>query len=132
LTPIFDGTVSPEGKLSLDKSPQFKDYLRGLAGKRVQLTVEKYRKKRSPDQNAWYWGVAVKLISQHTGYDPQEVHLALRYEFCPKVIIGNVAVPRSTTKLDTMEFGENMMERVVRWAAERLQIVIPLPGEVTV
>lgn len=137
MTPIFLGQIN-EGKLSLDKSEQFKQYLHTLNGKRIELTVSKVRRKRTPDQNAWYWGVAVKMIAQETGHEPDEIHDALKHEFCPKVLIGNLVAVKSTTKLDTVEFGDNMMEKVVRWAAENLHMVIPMPppkdsvGEITV
>ena len=56
-----------------------------------------------------------------------EIHDALKHEFCPKVLIGNLVAVQSTTRLDTVEFGDNMMEKVVRWAAENLHMVIPMP-----
>ena len=83
MTPVFLGQIN-EGKLSLDKSEQFKQYLHTLNGKRVELTVSKVRRKRTPDQNAWYWGVAVKMIAQETGHEPDEIHDALKHEFCPR------------------------------------------------
>lgn len=123
---IFDGSVK-DNKLFVDKSEQFKQHLVSLNGKRVQVTVEKIRRKRTPDQNAWYWGVAVKMIAQETGHEPDEIHDALKHEFCPKVLIGNLVAAQSTKRLDTIEFGDNMMEKVVRWAAETLHMVIPMP-----
>jgi len=131
MTPLFSGTIQ-DGKLSLDKGQSFREYLQGLNGKRVTVTVERVTHKRTIPQNKWYWGVAVKLISEHTGYYPDEVHDALKHAFAPKVIIGNLVAVKSTKHLDTVEFGDNMMERVVRWAAEELHIVIPLPEEVDV
>jgi hypothetical protein len=43
------------------------------------------------------------------------------------VLIGNLVAVQSTTRLDTVEVGDNMMEKVVRWAAENLHTVIPMP-----
>lgn len=131
MTQIFDGTVLPEGKLSLDKSPQFREYLHTLAGKRVQLTVERIKLRRSNGQNRYLWGVCYKLIADHTGADPEEIHTALKFNFCPKRFIGNLVAPSSTSKLDTIKFTE-YIEKVRRWAAEELGISIPDPGEVTV
>lgn len=156
MTPIFDGTVSLEGKLAPDKSPQFHNHLRGLAGKRVQLTVEKVKRGRSHSQNAYYHGVVVKLIAQHTGHDPEQIHELLKQMFSPKWHLAwsttpdlkvhnyssalgpeleperhEIAVPTSTTRLDTIEFVE-YTERCRVWANEFLGLQIPLPGEVTV
>ncbi len=126
MTPVFWGTIRAPSLL-LDKPEQFRRYLKSLDGKRVEVNVSKVRRKRTPDQNAWYWGVAVKMIAEETGHEPDEIHDALKHEFCPKVIIGNLVAVKSTTKLDTIEFGDNMMEKVVRWAAENLHMVIPMP-----
>ena len=72
MSPIFGGTIC-DNKLMLDKGESFRQYLAGLNGKRVQVTVEKIKHKRTHSQNAYYHGVVVKLISQHTGHDPEQV-----------------------------------------------------------
>jgi hypothetical protein len=143
MIPIFDGQVTSEGKLTLDKNGKFKDYLRGLAGKRVQLTVEKMKHSRTLQQNKYYWSVVVKLIAQHTGHDPEQVHELLKQKFSPKwyfqetalsaAMSKNIAqsIPTSTTRLDTLEFVE-YTEKCRLWANEFLGLNIPLPGEVTV
>lgn len=124
----FPGTIT-NGKLLLDDKPTFQSHLHSLEGKRVEVSVERQRRKRTNDQNAWYWGVAVKMIADETGHESDEIHDALKHEFCPKVLIGNLVAVKSTTRLDTTEFGDNMMEKVVRWAAENLHVVIPMPPE---
>jgi hypothetical protein len=137
MTPIFDGTVSADGKLSVDKSQQFKDYLHGLNGKRVQVTVEKIKHSRTIQQNRYYWGVVVKLIAQHTGHDPEQIHELLKIMFSPKWHItlnasfaGNtLSIPTSTTRMDTLQFVD-YTERCRVWATEFLRLQIPLPGEV--
>ena len=143
MIPIFDGTVSADGKLSLDKNDKFKDYLRGHAGKRVQLTVEKMKHIRSNGQNRYYWGVVVKLIALHTGHDPEQIHELLKQKFSPKwyfqesalsaAMSKNIAqsIPTSTAHLDTIAFVE-YTEKCRLWANEFLGLNIPLPGEVTV
>jgi hypothetical protein len=136
LTPIFDGTVSPEGKLSLDKLPKFQDHLRGLAGKRVQVTVERITRKRSTNQNAYYWSVVVGEIAKHTGHDPEQIHELLKTMQSPKWYLHpatsvQIGIPTSTTRLDTIQFAE-YTERCRMWANDFLGLQIPLPGEVTV
>src|ERR1039457_7594020 len=83
MKPIFLGQVK-EGKLSLDKAGQFKDYLHTLNGKRVELTVEKLKHQRTNSQNSYYWGCVVKLIAQHSGHDPEQIHELLKQMFSPK------------------------------------------------
>jgi hypothetical protein len=72
---------------------------------------------------------AYKLIADHTGAETDEVHAALKVNFCPKRFIGNLVASSSTAKLDTIAFTD-YIEKVRRWAAEELSINIPDPGEV--
>jgi hypothetical protein len=129
MTPIFDGTIQ-DGKLLLDKGEKFRQYLQGLNGKRVQVAVEKLKHSRTIQQNRYYWGVVVRLIAQHTGHDPEQIHELLKQRFSPKwyFVIGEVdrgAVPTSTTRMDTIQFVDYRV-----WATEFLGLDIPLPGEV--
>ena len=87
--------------------------------------------KRTNSQNQYYWGVVVKLIAQHTGHDPEQIHEALKQMFSPKWYLGDKAIPTSTTCLDTIEFVE-YTERCRLWANEFLGLSVPLPGEVTI
>jgi hypothetical protein len=136
MTPLFDGTIR-DSKLFVDKSEQFKQHLVSLNGKRVQVTVEKIKHTRSHSQNAYYHGVIVKLIAQHTGHDPEQVHELLKAMFSPKwhyaapLTATEFVIPTSTARLDTVEFVE-YTEKCRVWAAEFLGLNIPLPGEVMV
>jgi hypothetical protein len=128
--PIFEGSVTG-GKLSLDDRERFLNYLYSLEGKRVQVRVEKEVRRRSLNQNQYYWGVVLKLIADHIGAETEEIHDALKYQFAAKRFIGNLVAPASTKRLDTIDF-EAYLEKVRRWAVEELGVVIPLPNEVTV
>ena len=114
----------------MDKSEQFKQHLVSLNGKRVQVTVEKIKHSRTNSQNRYYHGVVVKLIAQHTGHDPEQIHELLKQLHSPKWHLGEQAIPTSTTRLDTIEFVE-YTERCRIWGSEFLGLQIPLPGEVT-
>lgn len=87
----------------------------------------KPKKSRSNQQNRYYWGVVCKLVSDHTGYMPEEVHQIMAEKFLSYEKDGRVFT-RSTTKLKTAEF-EDYMEKCRRWAAMELQVYIPLPNE---
>jgi hypothetical protein len=137
MTPIWDGTIK-DSKLFLDKGEKFKQHLQSLNGKRVQVTVEKIKNSRTISQNRYYWGVVVKLIAQHTGHDPEQIHELLKQMFSPKwyahfstLTDTSKGIPTSTTRLDTIEFVE-YTEKCRMWANEFLGLEIPLPGEVTV
>lgn len=129
MTLHFPGTIK-DCKLFLDKPDQLKQHLQTFpTGKRVEVTVEKVTHKRSNQQNRWYWGCILKLISEHTGDTPEDLHEALKIHFAPKHVVGNIVIASSSRYLDTLEFGQ-YCEKVRQWAAEYLGINIPDPSEV--
>jgi len=124
---VFVGSVK-DGKLILDLPGNFNRYLITLEGKRVSCEVKKFRKKRTDQQNKYYFGVIVNILSKQLGYEPEEIHLMLRERFLrihdekhPDFVIA-----KSTTKLNTQEFNE-YIEAIQRWAAQELKIYIPDP-----
>lgn len=103
----------------------------------LEVTVKRLRATRSLDQNAYYWGVVVQLLSEHTGYTPDEIHGLLKAKFLPKrlaVCDGNgeiqdeLVLGGSTRNLNKLEFGD-YMESIRQWAAEMLDVVIPDPDQ---
>jgi len=123
---VFVGSVK-DGKLILDLPGNFKRYLITLEDKRVTCEVKKFVKKRSIEQNNYWWGVVVKILSEHTGFEPEEMHDWLKLEFLPvHSKDGKMKSGKSTTRLTTLEFVD-LIERVQRWAAQDLQVYIPDP-----
>lgn len=87
---------------------------------------------RSIPLNKYYWGVVVKHLSDHTGYTGEEMHEYLKMEFLPKeMTIGGITkvYGGSTASLTNQEFIQ-FFESVRLWAAETLDVIIPLPNEV--
>lgn len=129
IIPIFAGWVK-SGKVILDLRSEFDRYVSSFEGKRVQLVLKKYKTKRSIEQNKYYWGVIIKILSEELGYFPEEIHDACRFKFLR--VSGRVlSIARSTTELTTIEF-EIYQEQIRIWALTELQIKIPLPNEVEV
>ncbi len=124
-TPIFAGHVE-RGKLVLDAPAKYLVHLSKLEGKRVEIVVRRMRSQRSLQQNAFYWGVIIEILAAHFGYEPQEMHEALKFKFL-RIHENELPTVRSTTKLSTKEFGE-YVDRVIRWAAQN-NVYIPLPNE---
>jgi hypothetical protein len=113
--------------------------LRGRQDCPVEITIERKHATRSGAQNRMYWGFYVHLISEHTGYTPDEVHDLLKTKFLPKKLAvadqhGEVTdefvVGGSTAKLNKIEFGE-YLERIQIWATETLGVVVPDPPQDT-
>ena len=77
--PIHKGIVE-NGKLTLAEPQTFIGYLHTLKGD-VEIIVRPRRKKRSLNQNQYYWGVILKLIADSTGHTPEEVHHFMKSEF---------------------------------------------------
>ena len=129
LTPVFRGFVD-HGKLKLARPELFAKYLTMVTGE-VFLTVKKPKRNRSLSQNAYLF-ICYTLISKHTGDTTEELHEIFKTMFHRKrVKIGGIEleVAYTTTKDSPLEFGE-YIEKVRRFAAERLDIVIPDPTEV--
>ena len=125
------------GKLLIRNRKAFAEGLSSMKDGEVIVKVERVRATRSLNQNAWYWGVIVELISEHTGYTPDEIHELLKAKFIPKrlavakgngEIVDEFVIGGTTMKLNKVEFGE-YCENVRRWAAETLDVVIPDPQE---
>lgn len=93
------------------------------------INIEKAKQIRSLQQNKYYWGVVVKILSQHTGYTSDETHQELASMFLKYENNGKLFV-RSTTKLNTAEF-EKFTESCRQWAASEMSVHIPLPNEIT-
>lgn len=104
------------------------DYVRGKDDWFV-VEIHKAKQKRSLKQNAYYWGVVVSILSDHTGYTSDETHQELARMFLGYENNGKLFV-RSTAKLNTVEF-EAYMEKCREWANREMSVIIPLPNEVT-
>jgi hypothetical protein len=121
------GVVSG-GKFRRDDAASFRQAFYGHEGKRVPMTVERERKHRSTNQNAYMWGVVYAIISEHTGYTPDEAHDAMRWQFLRAHRDGLPDTVKSTARLSTVEM-EQYLESIRRWAAADLSVYIPLPNE---
>jgi len=129
LVPKLFGVVK-KSKVVLDDRLAYIRHLAGMEGKRVELVVHPVRKARTDNQNAYYFGVAIALIADHTGYTADEAHDAMKMMFLK--VRGENGFPdriRSTTDLSTAEFSE-YVEHIKRWASTALGIYIPDAGDV--
>jgi len=122
-----------KGKLSLNNEQIFKEELKSLSGDVVVL-VKEGRPKRSTQQNKYYWSVICRIISEHTGYTPEEVHEFYKETFLTDrklITIGKderEIEKATTTRLSTKEF-EEYCENIRRHASVELNLNIPEPNE---
>lgn len=103
----------------------FKGAFIELEGKRVTVTVGRERKERSVNENNYFHGVVCQLLSEVSGYDPEEMKGILKFRFGVK----------HTSELNTVDF-ENFMAQCRWWAiaseadgGSGLNCYIPLPNE---
>ena len=132
IVPKFKGIVK-KGKVELDEIAKYKQHLCLLENKDVSLVVKPWEKQRSNQENRYYWGVVVKLISDHTGYTPDETHEAIKFKFLrvpsDDIDLDGFDTVKSTTELTTVEF-ELLMVEIREWAGCDLGVYIPEPNEV--
>lgn len=137
-TPLFYGRVDKHAKLLPQDPLAHGRQLHELRNTDVEYTIRKRRTQRSLKQNAVYWALHVKAISEFTGYEPEEVHELLKARFLPKTITladqhgevkEEVTIGRSTTKLSATDF-QTYLRRVEQFAAE-LGCYIPDPQSVS-
>jgi hypothetical protein len=122
----FPGIVQ-QGKLKLDRLSDFTSLIHSLEGKRVEVSLEKQRRKRSNNQNAYYW-LILEMISKETGQDALDLHQAFKMKFSKHITLRGLVIPQSTKTKDTGEFTE-YLEQVRQWAGEFLNMTIPDPQQ---
>ena len=130
---IIQGKVT-KGKFIPNDPTAFRLAFSKLEGKEVEVVVRKKKKHRSGEQNAYYWGVVIDIISGATGFTPQEAHDAMRFKFLNDLTrtdrIRAAELPRvkSTADLTTVEFLDYVAQ-IQQWASEFLDCYIPEPNE---
>ena len=117
-----------QGKLVHQK--RFDEILKYFEGKKVKITFDN-PKRRSKDQNAYYFGIVLKLLAEHTGYTTDEMHEICKYKFLGidnKEIEGeSIPIINSSRTLSTSDF-MGYLEEIKQWAAT-LNVVIPDPNQ---
>lgn len=85
--------------------------LKAFPGKRVKVSVEQFRKRRSNEQNRYLWGVCYKALRDATGQDAEDWHSYFlgewsgweEYELFGKRRLRPL---RRSSKLSTVEFAD--------------------------
>lgn len=97
------------------------------------IEIKEYRKDRSNNENRYYWGVVIKELCNHTGYNADEMHEVLKAKFNPKELVfkqtgESVKIGGSTADMNTLEF-EAYLEQIRIFALTELDVLIQLPNE---
>ncbi len=99
----------------------------------LSVEIKQHKNGRTRYQNAYYFGVVLRTISEYTGFTPEELHASFKRTFLPIdcEIIGGVMVERlsSTKDLDTKAFND-YLERILHFCADNIGLYVPTPNEV--
>ena len=99
----FRGHVK-DGKVHLADPERLKALCEKIEGKQIEVRIVMWYPNRSLNQNSWYWGVIVPMIAEYCGYEPEEVHSALKEQFLKDHTDAQLPRIRSTASLTTAEF----------------------------
>lgn len=139
---VSDEVVAPcrvrSKRLFLDNRREFNESIARLPETwELEIRVGRVRAVRSIQLNRYYYGVVVRLISEHTGYTPDETHDALKMLHLSKTlamqngngeVVNEIVIGGSTRKLTNLEFND-YCSRIRAWASESLDVYIPEPNE---
>lgn len=105
---IFFGKIE-NSKLVLNEPDNYKIFLSKIKDyPSVIVNIEKRKKTRTLDQNSYYWGYVLDLISSETGHSNNELHSIFKKMFLSKRFIKLGGKEReaepTTTILDVGEF----------------------------
>jgi hypothetical protein len=101
------GTITEDGRLELASRRDFTRLLASMRRGPVTVDVAVARAKHSQKARGYYWGVVLKLISEHTGYDVNELHELFKRRFTQPVIkevLGEEIEVWTTAEDDSLEF----------------------------
>lgn len=107
--------------------------------KEITITIEKKKRKRSNEQNAYLWGCVYPLVKMQfyetcgEVFTIEEVHEIMKMKFNSVELINEdtgevIVVPKSTTNNSKFE-QEQYHEQIRNFAKEWFNIHIPLPNE---
>jgi hypothetical protein len=118
--PRFIATVDKHGVPHLHDKAAWDAWMWAHAGRKIEIAPRRFVKPRSLKQLRTYFGLCVKAIADHTGYEVHEVHEEIKRR----------CGIDSTKKLTTEEM-EEVRECANRWAAQDLDLVLPDPESVS-
>lgn len=135
----YTGKVLESGEIKVHRAKEMRQLIAyNFAGKDIEITIQRKRRRRGLQQNAYHWGVIVPLVAfglQDAGYrvDRESTHEFLKATFNKKEIVNEdtgeiLHTIGSTAKMSTVEMMAYFQEITV-WTAEFLNIQIPEPGE---
>lgn len=117
--------VGPYKRLGLLDELSYRRFVDSLEeGQRISATFSDDA-KRSNQYSRFYWGVVLKLISEHTGDDTASLHEYFKKRFNPIVVMGE-EVGGSTAGMNPERF-DQFVKDVRHFALMNLEVHTPDP-----
>lgn len=118
------------GKILFHNREAANKRIKSLEGKEIEITIEE--KKTKIEWNKYYWHIPVKIVSNHTGSLPIQVHKYFKQKYLSEIIHindhGDVTPLDSSTKL-TDEQWEYYINLIISGEAQE-GYEIKRPGEI--
>jgi len=133
---VIAGHLTADGQIVCNKL-LLRQLLSGHREADVEIIIRRAYATRSGKQNAYYWGIVLAALSEHTGHLPEELHEILKAKFLPKSLAvcdlngkeeGAYVIGGSTVSLSVEEFA-SYVNRIVIWAEDDLGVLIPQSTE---
>lgn len=125
----FNGIIR-NNKLSVYNIQKFSEFIKTLDTLEITIDISKVIKKRSIQENRYYWGVVIQTIADHFKIDDRDfIHDSLRFRFLSDLSPLLLWGAKSTKVLSTSEF-EDYMTNIRNWAWESHKLQILKPNEV--
>jgi hypothetical protein len=130
---VFYAKINPtDYKVIFENRKLFDDYTKELCGSketRLEITVKKWIRKRTNNQNAYYWA-CLNVVSKETGESSDVLHNTFKAMFLKKQIKIKdkiINVVGSTTGLDSLGLVE-YMDKIGSFLAD-FGIILPNPDD---
>lgn len=127
------------GKLSFLNENKVKSFISSMEGRDVVINIKKHKKNRSNAQNRWYWGVALKKITedlyniQGELFTKEEIHayhkaVVTSSKFNTLNVLGHEVIvfnDISTKSMNTIQFNNFKQSIQNHWAIRNIDIPDP-------
>jgi len=99
-----------------------------LKGNKIEVTIKKFTKSRSGNQNRYLHAVIFKMFAESMGCTIEEAKDALKQKFLSTTLRGGLKSTKPTHTLTTVEI-EDFMRHCRQLGAEMFDMYVPLPNE---
>lgn len=128
-----------EGQFRINKD-LIRNAIKQFEGKDIKIVFKRKYKKRSNNENAFYWGVWIPILQRAILdtwgeiRDANDVHeiikLNCNYEEKINEETGSfIRVPKSSTELNTYEWEFEFKQKIRQFALEFFNVTLPEPND---